>query len=126
MTQPSKPEINITHHKSFFDEPFQKHNMHKDVLGRAGDCIDLTTNPIIIILGIIFGAMAAALVIYGVVQSKRQQKSQAPPPTVSVPKPQKTEVRVKSSEPSDYFCQKCYAMISPDLEFCSECGAKQN
>lgn len=89
----------------------------------------LTTNPVIIILGIAFGVMATALVVYGLVQSKRQPRSQAQSPTAPVPKPvpkpQRTEVKTKSSEPTDYFCQKCYAMISPDLEFCSECGAKQ-
>jgi ribosomal protein L40E len=83
----------------------------------------LSSNPVIVILGIVFGALAAGLVLYGKLRAPPVAVKQQPKPvTMSVTKPQKTEARAESS---DYFCHKCYAFISPDLEFCSECGEKQ-
>jgi len=86
----------------------------------------LTGDVIILVLGVVFGAMAAGLVIYGVLQSRRELKLQAKPATTPVTKATPTPAKTPSkTTASERFCEKCYAIIPADIEFCSECGARQ-
>ncbi len=83
----------------------------------------MSSNLVVVTLAIVFGALAGGLILYGKLHAPPVVvKQQAKPVAMSATKPQKTETR---GEASDHFCQKCYAFISPDLEFCSECGEKQ-
>jgi len=82
----------------------------------------LTSNLLFIVLAVIFAAIAAGLVVYGALQSKREPRTETKPIPAAVAKLRRTETKTQNP---DYFCPKCYANIPEGLEFCSECGAKQ-
>ena len=82
----------------------------------------MTVNMILVVLGVVFGGLAVAMVVYGRLRVRQAPKVTAKPAAVSVTKPGVTAGKPK---PSEKFCEKCYAVISDDLEFCSECGARQ-
>jgi len=98
----------------------------------------LAVNLVLIVLGVVFGSLAVALVVYGRSRVRQAPKVTAKPAAVSVTKPAavsvtkpaavsvtKPAVTAGKPKPSEKFCEKCYAVISDDLEFCSECGARQ-
>jgi len=74
----------------------------------------LAVNLVLVVLGVVFGGLAVAIVVYGRLRVRQAPKTTAKP-AVTTGKP----------KPSEKFCEKCYAVISDDLEFCSECGARQ-
>lgn len=87
----------------------------------------MTGELVILVLGGIFGAIAAGLVIYGLLQPRREPKSQVKVATTPVAKTVTTPAKTQSKTPaSERFCEKCYAIIPGDIEFCSECGARQS
>jgi hypothetical protein len=87
----------------------------------------LSGEVVVLILVGIFGAIAAGLVVYGLLQSRREPKSQIKAATTPVAKTVTTPTKTQSKTPvSERFCEKCYAIIPGDLEFCSECGARQD
>ena len=82
----------------------------------------MAVNLVLIVLGVVFGGLAVAIVVYGKSRVRQAPKVTAKPAAVSVNKPAVAAGKPKSSEK---FCEKCYAVISDDLEFCSECGTRQ-
>ena len=90
----------------------------------------MAVNVVLIVLGVVFGGLAVAIVVYGRSRVKQAPKVTARPAAISVNKPAAVSVNkpaVAAGKPksSEKFCEKCYAVISDDLEFCSECGARQ-
>jgi hypothetical protein len=90
----------------------------------------LAVNLVLMALGVVFGGLAVAIVAYGRSRVRQAPKTTAKPAAPSVTKPAavsmtRPAVTTGKPRPSEKFCEKCYAVISDDLEFCSECGARQ-
>lgn len=71
---------------------------------------------------IVFGALAAGLIIYGMSRVRGGPKVQAKPATKSIAA---AKTASKTTTTEKRFCHKCYAIIPEGLEFCSECGERQ-
>lgn len=84
--------------------------------------IPLTVNMVLVVLGVLFGGLAVAIVIYGRSRVRQAPKTTPKPAAAATTKP---PISTAKAKPSEKFCEKCYAVISDDLEFCSECGARQ-